>query len=161
MTKVKPEPYLKFVARLYELAADFDQHQLMEIRCIARNKNNRLVVNMASLFMDFRGDKEPRTDSRQKKQSAVYSEEAFFEVLSSKKVFPSNTALSEFAHSIIDFPVKPKESRNRLVSRILSTIRNGSSKERASFRRALEEHIIRQNGTFDFVSRWTKIIRDL
>ena len=161
MSEMKPAIYFKFLARLYELAADFNQHQLIEIRRDATNKSNKLVFDVASLLIDLHENKVARSDSQSQNKTTAYKEEKVPEVLSSRKVFPSNTVLSEFARSIIDIPEKKKESRNRLVSRILRAIESSSSKDKASFQRALEEHIAKQTDASDFVSQWTKIIRDL
>ncbi len=153
--------YLKFLARLYELAADFDQRQLMGIQRVADSENNKPVSTAASMLMELRGDKSLRADSLSRIKTSASGKEGLREVLCSKKVFSSNAALVAFARRFTDLSEKPKEPRNRLVTRILGEVENGADKERAAFWRALEEHIARQNGGSDFVSRWTKIIQGL
>ena len=106
MSEMKPAIYFKFLARLYELAADFNQHQLIEIRRDATNKSNKLVFDVASLLIDLHENKVARSDSQSQNKTTAYKEEKVPEVLSSRKVFPSNTVLSEFARSIIDIPEK-------------------------------------------------------
>lgn len=154
--------YLKFLARLYEFAADFDQRQLLAIQRVAASENNKLITTVASLLMDLRGDKATRSATRSKRKSiSAFSEEGLREVLSSKKIFPSNAALAALARDCINIPQKQKESRERLVNRILREIESSADRDRESFRRALEDLISKQNGGSDFVSRWTKVIQDL
>ena len=153
--------YLKFLARLYELAADFDRVTLSEIERTASNENNELVCTMASLLKDFHGERATRSDSGSKKKTTAYTDEGLREILSSKTIFPSNKVLSAFARSTIDLPERPKDSRNRLVTRILRATQDANSKNRALFRRRLKEYIADQNGSSNFVSQWTQIIQDL
>ena len=155
------ERYLRFLAHLYDFAADFDPPQLDEIRRVADGENRKLVWAVAALLMELRsGQRSPRI-APANTENAVDSAEGLQEALSSKKIFPSNRVLLAFVGPHVELHARPKEPRDRLVRRIVQAVETGSLKDKAEFHRTLAEYIREQGKGSDFVSRWTKIIRGL
>ena len=158
----RPAHYLEFLSKLYKLAADFDQRQLMRIRETAAKEDNDIVASMAAALLRLRTPTKPvRVSSVPSRRHGDSGVDGLREVLLSRKIFPSNSKLLSLAHRYFGLPPKPKESRERLVGRILRGIEKGTVVQQESFRHALEQHIAKQNVGSDFVSRWTKVIRDL
>ena len=158
--------YLKFLARLYDLVADFDERELMDIQRSATREHKELISAIASLLMELRRYESSSAKRKSNPDSAIAdltgnSDEALREVLSSRNIFPSNAALAEFVCSHFFVPTRPKDSRDRIVARVLRASEEAGSKKRNSFKKALEAHIVHENAGSDFVARWTKLIRSL
>lgn len=154
----KRERYLKFLARLYDLASEFDQQQLLDVQHTAKNDKNSVVAATAALLGRLRGDDTGTVDPA---RMATDRGDDFRELLSSRKIFPSNAGLASFVRGYVDLPIRPKDSRDRIVARILRVLEEGTEEEVAAFQKALEDYVAQQTEGSDFVSRWTKIIRGL
>ena len=155
--------YLKFTSRLYELAAEFNERQLLAVERAASLQGNQMVATVASLLCKLHNyevtDSENGGHSEPTRTGAA--QEGLRDVLSSKEVFSTNGDLADFVRSHMEISVSPKDSRDRIVGKVLRELDNVDSNVKTSFRRSLEDRILGGRDSPNFVARWSKLIRDL
>ena len=155
--------YLKFTSKLYELAADFNGPQLLAVERAASVQGNQMVATVASLLCklhDYEGS-ELGNGGPNEQAGTADVQEGLRDILSSKEVFSTNGELVDFVRSYVDIPVAPKDSRDRIVGKVLRGLDSVDSDDRTSFRKSLEHRILSGQDAPNFVARWSKLIRDL
>lgn len=164
--------YLQLTACLYELAAKFSRSELRAARNVAAAENNTMTLAAIQTLLALHSDElrsEPQLVSDQKiKQSPDpmrNSESAerrrdrmLKEMLMSRELFLTP---ADIASGIpISMPLKPKESREKYVNRVVSRFRELDVAKRQLFMDSLQS-AMSKTGSGSFVSRWSRLIKDL
>lgn len=162
---------LFLAAKLYELAAEFTDAELQQMLRESPSDGSGLAVQSAiKVLMDLH-----RLAETQSGQSATYSSarvppgaqevsignapsrqaSSLTALFSDKTAFPTVADIADVMRS----PVRPKESRERYVARMVKHVESLSSRDRADF---FESIAMRLNKAPEsFISKWSKVIGDL
>lgn len=154
--------YLKLMAKLYEVASQFDERTLREINHIAEEENNkpvlRSVQGLMLLSSDHKGGGAIRKRTRPPQTLNQSNVGSFYDFFASREIFPtSNDVLTSLP---FHFDLKPKESRERLARRLVTYIDSLPDDERKSVLSSVQSAVSNQHGG-SFVTNWSKLIRGL
>jgi hypothetical protein len=163
--------YLQLTANLYELASKYSRDELRAARDVARSENNALSISAIDMLLALHsGDqhKAARRSSQNVSRSpdGEYKSESadrrrvgmLKEILMSHELFAN---ASEVAKAVpISLPLKPKESREKYVNRILVRFRGLDAAKQQEFMEGLQAFLGRTSSS-SFVSRWSRAIKDL
>jgi hypothetical protein len=164
--------YLQLTAQLYDLASKFSHAELRAARDVARAENNGMSIAAIDMLLSLHRAEAPKS-TRPAADNHAYrlqepeakSENAerrrvrmLKEMLMSRELFANP---SEIATSIpISLPLKPKESREKYVNRVLVRFRKLDSVKKQEFMDTLQAVMARASSS-SFVSRWSRAIKDL
>lgn len=158
---------LRLLSSFYEVASRFTEKELVEIRDDA--SGDAVSKNLASLILASHSVDEPfrqprstevriSLPPRESVSNPKRREAALREILSSKELFSSP---SDIARSVpVQTELRPKESREKYVNRILAQFRGLSAQEQLEFTGAIQKKL-ESRGAGNFVSRWSRLIREL
>ena len=162
MTDDPTKYYLKFVSRLYDLAGDFDRQHLLDVQRTATKQGDAMVATVADALCKLYNYCDDRSDREVGKGDGLARvHDGLRDILSSKVVFHSKKDLMLFARPYMNICAAPKDSRERLIGRILRGIEEIDPTTKLEFRKALEERIKSGKDAPSFVARWSKVIREL
>jgi len=174
------QKHLALVARLYELAAQFSDEELREIRATLTRSSDeaglRAAIDaliqmheslsvkakspVASATRDFARDLKAVTERPRRIVSRRHSVSGAMlrEILQNSEAFPKIQDVA--ALMPIDLQPLPKEGRDRYVRRILRVIDTLEESKRAHIRAAVEL-ALKQKGSGTFISDWKSLIKGL
>jgi len=156
--------YLRFVSRLYDLAAEFAGEDLDHIRAAAEHQHASPIAAAAEAVSRLArgGGRQTlgKTIEPPSQNTGPSNGSSLGDLLSSKELFKSNDALAAFLAPNLKVRPRTKESRERLVSRVLAQLEQVPQDVRIATEKALANIVVR-SGNSTFVARWSKLIRDL
>lgn len=158
-------------AKLYELAAEFTDSELSEILSEQSTRSKPIAISQAIRALMQLHDEvmppESKADSTDREVArAVNAEEAADRtpsrqtsslptLLDDREAFPTVADIAK----ALRIDARPKEPRDRYVTRVTKLVENMSSRERSMF---FNELAITLNKRPDnFISRWSKLIKEL
>ena len=164
---------MRLLSGFYELASRFTEKELVEIRDDVGG--DKISKDISSLVLALNAADEPVIYQRVTAQKLAIShsresvstprrrEAALREILSSKELFSSPR---DIAISVPGSPdLRGKESREKYINRILVKFRTLSSSEQLDFisavQKRMEDKGLEIKGSSNFVSRWSRLIREL
>jgi hypothetical protein len=160
-TKSETQTYLGFLARLYELASQYEPATLRLIRRYASSRGDQaalLVINALSQLTERSvGNDVPKAPTN---TDLTNREIVFRDALMSRELFPSVDAIANSLSGHFNLPPRPKESRERYVKRLVAAMKNVAPDRRSGIESAIRNRIAHVPNA-DFVSRWSKLIRNL
>lgn len=158
---------MRLLASFYEIAARFTEKELIDIR--DEIGGDSLSKELSSLILSAHDNlpngvgrpREGRVLQGQQRESVSTPrrrEAALKEILSSRELFSSPRDISDNVPGAAE--LRPKESREKYVNRILTQFRTLSSSEQLNFTSALQKRL-EIKGSGNFVSRWSRLIREI
>lgn len=163
--------YLQLTAYLYELASKFSRGELRAARDVARLENNRVSITAIDTLLALHsGEQQKPTGTPSNHINRVSNRDnrsegserrrvrMLKEILMSPELFANVTEIS--ARIPIALPLKPKESREKYVNRVLARFRTLDAAKKQEFMDSLQKAIGRASSS-SFVSRWSRLIKEL
>ena len=162
--------YLYLVARLYELAAEFSDADLREVRETFVNKNELGVAKAIDALISLHGvaaaarPSVVQTLARTKKSASVprasqesWSGKALEDLFDDQALFPRVHDIARLVPGSL-VPL-PKESRSRYIRRAAKYLASLDEKQKTRFRDNLASELEKKPN--NFLSRWKNLIREL
>lgn len=166
MSNVNPrQRALLLIARLYELAADYSDEELLAIlRDQSRKNNNSAVVKAIQALVGIHKETEESAQfslhgryqemsDRLGLQSAEFSSLA--KLLDDRSSFPT---VGDIANAT-GIAARPKEARERYISRLVRKIEGMSASERMSVFERVAKGTKAKSGSF--IASWSKLIKEM
>ena len=162
--------YFKFISGLSDLLSSVTRDDLMRFRHLARHGFADLVpVIEGCIKMIGRRKMPPETALRSAEMPQRSSSEHLFDLLRSKKHFPTNSRLAEFATRILPGITRKrydKMSRADIAGQIIEYIESFPARKRERLESLIRDAIKspdRQAGEQQesFFSKWEKVIKGL
>lgn len=152
--------YLRFTSRLYEIASEFDESFFIEIDSSVDFNVNPAVRRAARSLLMLMADprKVDSRDSVSRKISHAVSGDSLTEFFQTRELFPTSFDISASLPFKLD--VKPKESRDRYVKRLVAFINKLSPVEKIHTIEIIQKKVSSKMGS-GFVTNWSKLIRGL
>lgn len=156
-----PRQYLRFVSRLYDLAAEFSPEELEQVRGVARTHQAGAIAEAADALAQLAQPGAPKNGLKRKvPEPAPRSEAPLREAFSSRELFPTKDALAAFLAPYVKVKPRAKESRERFAVRADGLVGQAPPEVRSHLERALSDILARNPGT-SFVNKWSRLIRGL
>jgi len=163
--------YLQLTAHLYELASKYSRAELRAARDVARSENNGLSMAAIDMLLALHsGDEKKATrpisnhayrapEPDHKSENADRRRARMLkEILMSPELFVNTADISKSVP--ISLPLKPKESREKYVNRVITRFRRLDPAKQQEFMDSLQT-VMGRNSSGSFVSRWSRAIKDL
>jgi hypothetical protein len=163
--------YLRFVAKLTELASTYDAQQLREFRRMSAQQMP-LVADLIDVLL--RIEESPKLSSLDYRPSKIQPLNVFdstprgknrvtsvSEILNDHRLFPTNTSLARFGAQFMDVHVG-RSTRARIIRRMLNALLDMDPGRRATVENALRDlrNAAAHGNTSDFMARWERVIKD-
>lgn len=145
--------YLSFLGKLFQLAADSDLESLHKHASedAARGAAvTRLIEALEHLTRN--------TGSISSSVAPKRDVKALQRLLSSRELFSSNEDFARFMTGFAKVPVRDKDSRQRVVARVLRELRTWPDDKVRALNESLRD---RARKSSSFVSKWSSVIQDL
>lgn len=157
------QQYLKLIAKLYDLASQFDPDALHELREMAEDNKNRAVGRVISgLLMLLSEHEVPKGQRERDKELALIepatSEVGLYSFFCSREVFKTSSDIISVLP--FKFPMRAKEPRERFVRRLVGRINEMSAEDQRTLMADIQKSLSKRMGG-NFVSSWSKLIRGL
>lgn len=164
---------LKLTARLYDVASEFNEGMLIELRELSEREGDRGVSMAIRGLLRLSGHEARASRNSQMHQQlplpvastggapnagGTPEDRSLADFFSSKSIFP--TSQSIVAALPFKFELRQKESRGRMVKRLIDRLNKMSSLERVDTIGFIQKKIADERGS-GFVSNWSKLIRRL
>jgi len=166
------QKYLSLVARLYELAAEFTDSELRDIRENLLGRDERGVAKAVEGLMLLHGvsrirendDVPPtaptivhRKSARKAGGGESIQDKSLEELLGDKDIFPTIHDLVR----VVPGKLEPrlKENRSRYIKRVVHHVASLDEASRNRFRKVLADELSQKSPSF--VSQWKSLIREL
>jgi hypothetical protein len=166
---------LQFVRKIVDVAAGHSKDDLLEFRSVAE-REYRSLVPVIDAYLDL--SERAETDvsvaagvSRKSKSRASSRDSAdmhLFDLLRERRLFPSNSDLSEFAGRVLPNMSRrrfDKMSRGDIAARIIEYLETREPRTRQNLEASMREAMIvgpaRPADRKSFLSKWEKIIKGI
>jgi hypothetical protein len=157
--------YLYLSAKLYELAAEFTDSDLIAMLRERSTEGNaaNATNSVIRALMDLHRSPSERSNRHidyemgdQGNQSQPPSQQAssLLALLEDRSAFPSVAGIA----AVVGLPARPKEARNRYIARVIRQVEAMTKQDRANVFEGLAIHLNRQPESF--ISKWSKVIKD-
>jgi hypothetical protein len=143
--------YLHFVGHLFHLAADYDVETLRR-QASHDGERGKAVLHVLQGLTAVTCSSKDRIPARPQQGE----HDGLLLLLESRELFQSNDALCAFLEPFVKIRQGNKESRERLVKRVMKQLRELSGSDNERLRAKLRE--IATAGNTSFVSTWSKAI---
>jgi len=159
---------MRLLASFYEIASRFTEKELKEIRDDIGGDNVSKELSALMLRLNAIDEltevsitkisKVPHSQGRGSVSTPKRREFALKEILSSRELFSTTLEIAKTIPIAVE--LRPKESRQKYVNRILAEFRSLSEQQQVAFTEVIQKRL-EVKGAGNFVSRWSRLIREL